>query len=34
MPVIRKAGIHPVYFGILFVMNNALGMVTPRWERC
>ncbi|UWL61835.1 TRAP transporter large permease subunit [Brucella pseudintermedia] len=29
MPVIREAGIHPVYFGILFVMNNALGMVTP-----
>lgn len=29
MPVIREAGINPVYFGILFVMNNALGMVTP-----
>ncbi|MBO9127908.1 MULTISPECIES: TRAP transporter large permease [unclassified Rhizobium] len=29
MPAIRDAGINPVYFGILFVMNNALGMVTP-----
>ncbi|QEI07539.1 TRAP transporter large permease subunit [Pigmentiphaga aceris] len=29
MPVIREAGIDPVYFGVLFIMNNAIGLVTP-----
>lgn len=29
MPVVRAAGIDPVYFGVLFVMNNAIGLVTP-----
>jgi tripartite ATP-independent transporter DctM subunit len=29
MPVLRQAGIDPVYFGILFIMNNAIGLVTP-----
>lgn len=29
MPAIQEAGINPVYFGILFVMNNGLGLVTP-----
>jgi tripartite ATP-independent transporter DctM subunit len=29
MPVILKAGIDPVYFGILFIMNNAIGLITP-----
>jgi TRAP-type C4-dicarboxylate transport system permease large subunit len=29
MPVIKTAGIDPVYFGVLFVMNNAIGLVTP-----
>lgn len=29
MPVIRQAGIDPVYFGVLFVMNNAIGLITP-----
>ena len=29
MPVIRAAGIDPVYFGVLFIMNNAIGLVTP-----
>lgn len=29
MPVIRQAGIDPVYFGVLFIMNNALGLITP-----
>ncbi len=29
MPLVREAGIHPVYFGVLFVMNNAIGMITP-----
>ncbi|MBL8316986.1 MAG: TRAP transporter large permease subunit [Burkholderiaceae bacterium] len=29
MPVIKAAGIDPVYFGVLFIMNNAIGLVTP-----
>ena len=29
MPVIKEAGIDPVYFGVLFIMNNAIGLVTP-----
>ena len=29
MPVVRAAGIDPVYFGVLFIMNNAIGLVTP-----
>jgi TRAP-type C4-dicarboxylate transport system permease large subunit len=29
MPVIHKAGIDPVYFGVMFIMNNAIGLLTP-----
>lgn len=29
MPTVRMAGIDPVYFGVLFVMNNAVGLITP-----
>lgn len=29
MPTVRMAGIDPVYFGVLFVMNNAIGLITP-----
>ena len=29
MPVVRMAGIDPVYFGVLFIMNNAIGLITP-----
>lgn len=29
MPVVRAAGIDPVYFGVLFIINNAIGMITP-----
>jgi TRAP-type C4-dicarboxylate transport system permease large subunit len=29
MPVVKAAGIDPVYFGVLFIMNCALGLVTP-----
>lgn len=29
MPLVLKAGIDPVYFGVLFVLNNAIGMITP-----
>lgn len=29
MPVIKLAGIDPVYFGILFIMNASIGLITP-----
>ncbi len=29
MPVIRAAGIDPVYFGIIFVMTTCVGLLTP-----
>ena len=29
MPVVKSAGIDPVYFGVLFIMNNAIGLLTP-----
>lgn len=29
MPVVKAAGIDPVYFGVLFIMNCAIGLVTP-----
>lgn len=29
MPVVIQAGIDPVYFGVLFIMNNAIGLITP-----
>jgi len=29
MPVVKAAGIDPVYFGVMFIMNNAIGLVTP-----
>lgn len=29
MPIIKEAGIDPVYFGVLFVMNNCIGLLTP-----
>jgi len=29
MPLVRAAGIDPVYFGVLFIINNAIGLVTP-----
>ena len=28
-PLVKAAGIDPVYFGVLFVMNNAIGLITP-----
>ena len=28
MPVVKAAGIDPVYFGVLFIMNNAIGLIT------
>ncbi len=29
MPVIKQAGIDPVYFGVLFIINNSIGLITP-----
>ena len=29
MPIIREADIDPIYFGVLFVMNNCVGLITP-----
>jgi TRAP-type C4-dicarboxylate transport system permease large subunit len=29
VPVIKQAGIDPVYFGVIFVINNAIGLITP-----
>ena len=29
MPLVRSAGIDPVYFGVLFIINNAIGLLTP-----
>ncbi|MDR2113190.1 MAG: TRAP transporter large permease subunit [Candidatus Accumulibacter sp.] len=29
IPVIKQAGIDPIYFGVIFVINNAIGLITP-----
>src|SRR5438477_8029984 len=29
MPIVKTAGIDPVYFGVLFIINNAIGLITP-----
>ena len=29
MPVIKQAGIDPIYFGVIFIINNAIGLITP-----
>jgi tripartite ATP-independent transporter DctM subunit len=29
MPLVKQAGIDPIYFGVLFIMNNAIGLLTP-----
>ena len=29
MPVVKAAGIDPVYFGVMFIINNWIGLVTP-----
>jgi len=29
LPIIKAAGIDPVYFGVLFMINNAIGLLTP-----
>jgi TRAP-type C4-dicarboxylate transport system permease large subunit len=27
--LVKAAGIDPVYFGVMFIMNNAIGLITP-----
>ncbi|MBV2181127.1 MAG: TRAP transporter large permease subunit [Castellaniella sp.] len=29
MPAIKAAGIDPVYFGVMFIINTAIGLITP-----
>ncbi|PLW77058.1 TRAP transporter large permease subunit [Cohaesibacter celericrescens] len=29
MPVVKQAGIDPVYFGLMFIMNCCIGLITP-----
>lgn len=29
MPLVREAGIDPVYFGVVFVMTTSIGLITP-----
>lgn len=29
MPLVEEAGIDPVYFGVLFIMNTSIGLITP-----
>ena len=29
MPLVKAADIDPVYFGVLFIINNAIGLITP-----
>ncbi len=29
MPIVKMAGIDPVYFGLMFIFNNCIGLLTP-----
>jgi tripartite ATP-independent transporter DctM subunit len=29
LPVVKQAGIDPIYFGVLFIVNNSIGLITP-----
>ncbi len=29
LPIIKAAGIDPIYFGVMFIMTAAVGMITP-----
>ncbi|MUO43040.1 TRAP transporter large permease subunit [Agrobacterium vitis] len=29
MPIIKQAGSDPVYFGVMFIMNNCIGLIKP-----
>ena len=34
LPLVKAAGISPVYFGVCFVLMNVLGLTSPRWVPC
>jgi len=29
IPVVKQAEIDPIYFGVLFIINNSIGLITP-----
>lgn len=29
MPLVKEAGINPVYFGVVFILNCSIGLITP-----
>jgi TRAP-type C4-dicarboxylate transport system permease large subunit len=29
VPIVMKAGIDPIYFGVMFVINGSIGLITP-----
>ncbi len=29
IPIVNQAGIDPVYFGVMYIMNQCLGLITP-----
>lgn len=29
MPIVKAAGIDPIYFGVLFIIANSIGLITP-----
>jgi TRAP-type C4-dicarboxylate transport system permease large subunit len=29
MPIVSRAGVDPVYFGIVFVISGVIGLITP-----
>ena len=29
MPIVKESGIDPIYFGVLFIINNSIGLITP-----
>ncbi|WP_269460556.1 TRAP transporter large permease subunit [Polynucleobacter necessarius] len=29
VPVVKQAGIDSIYFGVLFIINNSIGLITP-----
>jgi TRAP-type C4-dicarboxylate transport system permease large subunit len=29
LPVVKMAGIDPVYFGVIFIVTGSIGLITP-----
>ena len=29
LPIAQQAGVDPIYFGVIFIINCSLGMITP-----